>query len=168
MNFYLTGLFTPVLLLKKGLMHLTLSVHCCNMKCVHVPRNEAREWILLEQILLSRQSDLVLLLLYGLCSAQSACTSCSNKTDLATSRCIPPDCWGFANMLMVTTTEGMLNRLCGEKRGKSVWGILICFTVAVSSHWTRKTKDPTSTVFLCLYLMCCFGTMHELALKNNV
>lgn len=66
-------------------------------------------------ILLSRQSDLVLLLLDGLCSAQSACTTGSDKTDLATSRCIPPDRRGFADVLMVTTTEGMLNRLRGER-----------------------------------------------------
>lgn len=90
--------------------------------CVCAPRNEAKGQILLEQILLSRASHLILLLLHGLCSAQSACTSGSNKTDLATSRCIPPDCWGFANMLMVTTTEGMLNGLCGEKKRTSVWG----------------------------------------------
>lgn len=77
---------------------------------------------LLEQILLRRQSDLVLLLLHGLCSAQSAGTSGGNETDLATSWCVPPDCWGLANMLMVTTTEGMLNRLCGDERWKNISG----------------------------------------------
>lgn len=73
------------------------------------------------------KTDLVLLLLYGLCSTQSACTSSSDKTDFATSRCIPPDCWGFADMLMVTTTEGMLNGLCEERKGTSVWGTLIYY-----------------------------------------
>lgn len=79
------------------------------------------QWTVLKDVLLSTESDLVLLLLDGLCSAQSACTTGSNETDLATSRCIPPDCWGFADVLMVTTTEGMFNRLQGKK-ASLVWG----------------------------------------------
>ena len=61
--------------------------------------------------LLSRNAELVLLLLDSLCSTQSAGTTGSDQTDLATSRRVPPDGWGLTNMLMVTTTEGMLNRL---------------------------------------------------------
>lgn len=55
--------------------------------------------------------SLVFFLLDGLCSTQSTSTAGSDETDLASSRRIPPDGWGFANVLMVTTTEGMLNRL---------------------------------------------------------
>lgn len=58
----------------------------------------------------------VLLLLDGLCSTQPASTTGSNETDLATGGCVPPDGGGLANMLMVTTAEGMLNRLCVWKR----------------------------------------------------
>jgi len=71
----------------------------------------------LEQFLLSRNAELVLLLRDSLCSAQSASTAGSDETDLATSRCIPPDGGGLTNMLMVTTTEGMLNGL-HRRQGK--------------------------------------------------
>lgn len=47
--------------------------------------------LIIEQILLARQSDLVLLLLHGLCSAQSARASGSDETNLATGRCVPSD-----------------------------------------------------------------------------
>lgn len=67
-------------------------------------------WNLLGHILLWR-CTLVFLVLDGLCSTQSASTTGSDETNLASSGCVPPDCWGLANMLMVTTTEGMLNRL---------------------------------------------------------
>lgn len=91
-----------------------------------------KKWeILLKQILLWRQSELVLLLLYGLRSTQSSCTSGSDKTDLATSGRIPPDCWGFANMLMVSTTKWMFNRLCREKR--DTWTI---------SSWHNQDLPP--------------------------
>lgn len=89
------------------------------------------------RFLLSTRSDLVLLLLDGLCSAQSACTTGSNKTDLATSRCIPPDCWGFADVLMVTTTEGMLNRLQEDRRGGK----------EASLVWGLSKGNPSSTLF---------------------
>lgn len=100
--------------------------------------------ILLEQILLWRQSYLVLLLLHGLCSTQSAGTSGGNETDLATSWCVPPDCWGFANMLMVTTTEGMLNGLFGDRKGTSVW--------ATSGH--SLATDPINNIFHVLPIYC--------------
>jgi len=65
--------------------------------------------------LFSTKSGLVLLLLDGLGSAQSAGTAGSDETDLATGGRVPPDGRGFANMLVVTATEGMLD---GLRRGR--------------------------------------------------
>lgn len=41
-------------------------------------------------------------------------TTGSNETDLATGRCATLDCRGLTNMLMVTTTVGMLHRVHGN------------------------------------------------------
>lgn len=99
-----------------GLIYLII----CNVNiCERTHTWEART--LLKQILLSIKPELVLLLLYGLGSTQPACTSGSDQTDLASSWGVPPDCWGFANMLMVTTTEGMLHGLWRREKGQR-WG----------------------------------------------
>merc|ERR1719336_3518368 len=49
-----------------------------------------------------------------LCTTETTSTTGSNKTDLATSGCISSDSRSFTNMLMVTTTMGMLNGVHGD------------------------------------------------------
>merc|ERR1719208_532017 len=49
-----------------------------------------------------------------LCTTETTSTTGSDKTDLATSGCISSDSRSFTNMLMVTTTMGMLNGVHGN------------------------------------------------------
>ena len=94
---------------------------------------ETTQFLFFWNILLWTQ--LVLLLLDGLCSTQSACTTGSDETDLATSWGVSPDGGGLANMLVVTTSEWMLNRLQGTCE-RSVLKIKIHF-------WTWSTDLPS-------------------------
>lgn len=66
----------------------------------------------------SKVKNLILLLLHSLCPTQSTSTSGCNKTNFATSRSIPPNSRRLTDVLMVTTTEGMFNRL-GKKNNQS-------------------------------------------------
>merc|ERR1719384_3099199 len=49
-----------------------------------------------------------------LCTTETTSTTGSDKTDLATSGCISSDSRSFTNMLMVTTSLGMLNGVHGD------------------------------------------------------
>ena len=120
---------------------------------VTIKRQTGFFWEYFSFLLSSRIADLVLLLLDSLCSAQSAGTTGSDETNLATSRCVPPDGGGFTNMLMVTTTEGMLNGLHREERPCQnstgipiiVLIILMKYTASITSRKTLHIKYRVRT-----------------------
>lgn len=63
---------------------------------------------------------LVLFLLHSLGSSETPCPASSNETHFPASRGISADGRGFANVLVVATSKGMLHRLQEERSGVKV------------------------------------------------
>ncbi|TNN53093.1 hypothetical protein EYF80_036675 [Liparis tanakae] len=72
----------------------------------------------------------------------SAGTAGGDETDLATSGRVPPDRRGFANMLVVTTTEGMLHGL--QRGGDTSQRTAMCYCSGLRSS-SKRTRLFIST-----------------------
>ena len=91
-----------------------------------------------------------------LSSSDTASTTGSNETNLATSWCVSADSWRCTNMLMVSTTMRMLNRLKNDRSnvslptlqlsnhltGFSMWSpaIMYCNKHSVLWAWTQNIQ----------------------------
>merc|ERR1719335_1503975 len=71
-------------------------------------------------------------------TAQDTCTACCNETDLGTRRCLTGHCGGVANVLMVTSSVRVLNRV--HCRTADPWPAIALHPVLVEvvsglEHW---------------------------------
>merc|ERR1719384_840591 len=81
-----------------------------------------------------------------LCTTETTSTTGSNKTDLATSGCISSDGRSFTNMLMVTTTMGMLNRIHGDTTDfRPAVPLCLVFVVGTTSLQHRLLNTTASS-----------------------